>query len=220
MISALRPRAGSPRARGGCLATSRVRRAVEPRCCTPPPAGVRGRRCIPSAEVPGQLGSIMSDIAADPSEVRLVGSSAYGAPTHAWSSSDGSELEQIKAPCADLATQFFGLADDGHQFALCSHNPGRGAMDKELFLDLRRRRAPAPDLRRRTDLGDTPGRGEHRARPRPEFPGPRPRSAAGWLPDARHQRPLPHHRRWPHVGAAGPLREPLDLCATLPTGVT
>lgn len=87
-----------------------------------------------SAEVPGQLGSVMSDIAVDPSDVRLVGTSAFDAPTHAWSSPDGADFEEIDAPCGDLATQFFGLADDTHQFALCSQNPGRGSMDKELFL--------------------------------------------------------------------------------------
>lgn len=86
------------------------------------------------AEVPGQLGSVMSDIAVDPGGVRLVGSSAFGAPTYAWSSPDGADLEEIEAPCGDWATQFFGLADDEHQFALCSQNPGQGAMDKELFL--------------------------------------------------------------------------------------
>lgn len=87
-----------------------------------------------SAEVPGQLGSVMSDIAVDPWGARLVGATSFDAPTHAWSSPDGAELEEIAAPCGDLATQFFDLADDEHQFALCSQNPGRGAMDKELFL--------------------------------------------------------------------------------------
>lgn len=87
-----------------------------------------------SAEVPSQLGSVMSDIAVGPGGVRLVGSAAFGAPTHAWSSPDGAEFEEIEAPCSDLATQFFGLADEEHQFALCSQNPGQGAMDKELFL--------------------------------------------------------------------------------------
>lgn len=80
------------------------------------------------------MGSALSDIAVDPSGVRLLGTTAFDTPTHAWSSSDGTDLEEIEAPCGDLATQFFGLADDAHQFALCSQNPGRGSMDKELYL--------------------------------------------------------------------------------------
>lgn len=87
-----------------------------------------------AAEVPGNLGSVMSDIAIDPWGVRLVGTSSFDAPTHAWSAPDGDGLEEIEAPCGNLATQFFGFANTEHQYALCSENPGRGAMDKELFL--------------------------------------------------------------------------------------
>lgn len=87
-----------------------------------------------TAEEPGQLGSLMSDIAVDPWGARLIGTSSFNAPTHAWSAPDGDALAEIDPPCGDLATQYFGLANDDHQYALCSQNPGRGAMDKELQL--------------------------------------------------------------------------------------
>lgn len=86
-----------------------------------------------AADVPAQLASVLSDIAAGPQGVRLVGTSAFGAPTQAWALPDGEPPEQIEAPCGEYATQFFGVADDEHEFALCSQNPGRGSMDKQLF---------------------------------------------------------------------------------------
>lgn len=112
-------------AAGDQLTTTTLWRTPGTRSSCEPVPGV-------SAEVQTSLSSVMSDIAVDPGGPRLVGETGYGTPAHAWAGPDATDLEEIDAPCGELATQFFGFADEAHQYVLCSENPGRGRMAKEL----------------------------------------------------------------------------------------
>lgn len=49
-----------------------------------------------------------------------------------WSTTDGRGWQSSAPPCAVDAEPALGLARDGTLFALCSHDPGRGFMAKDL----------------------------------------------------------------------------------------
>jgi hypothetical protein len=84
---------------------------------------------VPGVSLPNGRGG--GDIAARGDTVFVALNSIFEATAY-WSSSDGRTFRPGTPPCAVDAQPRLGLAKDGALFALCSSNPGRGMMFKDL----------------------------------------------------------------------------------------
>lgn len=107
------------------------------------------------AVVPGSLGSTRSDVSGHGPAV-LLGTATFGGGVDAWSSPGGTGFEEAATQCNELSTLLVGLAAADEQYALCSFDPGRGHMSKELMVSADGRTfthaGTAPDLGITSDL--------------------------------------------------------------------
>jgi photosystem II stability/assembly factor-like uncharacterized protein len=100
------------------------------------PIGERAWSAVPGVRIAGNGGAAYASgaIAARGSFVAASLGQVFS-PTRYWTSaSDGADWTSRSTPCREEASTDLGLTAPGGVYALCSSNPGRGDMDKDIRL--------------------------------------------------------------------------------------
>ncbi len=98
------------------------------------PIGERAWSAVPGVRIPGSGGAAYASgaVAARVSSVAVSLGQVFS-PTRYWTSaSDGGDWTSRSTPCREEASTDLGLTAPGAVYALCSSNPGRGRMDKDV----------------------------------------------------------------------------------------